>query len=117
VGSVVLGAVLVVGGVLAAFWPGVTLWTLALITGLSLIVHGAGRVGLATVARRDVPGWPWLLALGAVNVLVGVLAIVWPEATVLVLSVIFGLQVTFLGLVLVVAAFGPPGPERVVPVG
>jgi uncharacterized membrane protein HdeD (DUF308 family) len=114
-GSVVLGAVLVVGGILAAFWPNLTLWTLALITGLSLIVHGAGRVGLATVARRDVPGWQWLLALGAVNVLVGVLAIVWPQATVLVLSVIFGLQVTFLGLVLVVAAFWRPGTEREVP--
>ncbi|MGY1707457.1 HdeD family acid-resistance protein [Geodermatophilus sp. SYSU D00697] len=114
-GSLVLGAVLVVGGVLAAVWPGLTLWTLVLITGLSLIVHGAGRVGLAAVARHEVPGWQWLLTLGAVNVVVGVLAIVWPRATVLVLSVVFGLQVTFLGLVLVVAAFWRPGTEREVP--
>src|SRR3954470_7936403 len=40
-GSFALGAVLVVGGVLAAVWPGVTLFPLALITGLSLILHGA----------------------------------------------------------------------------
>jgi uncharacterized membrane protein HdeD (DUF308 family) len=104
----VLGAILVVGGVLAALWPGVTLWTLVLITGLSLIVHGAGRVGLAVVGRDEIPGWGWLVALGAVNVLVGVLAIVWPQATVLVLCIVFGVQVLFLGLALVVAGFWRP---------
>ena len=114
-GAVALGAVLVVGGVLAVAWPGVTLWTLVLITALSLIVHGAGRVGLAAVARREVPGWGWLLALGVVNVLVGVLAIVWPQATALVLCVLFGLQVLFLGLALVVAGFWRPGTERDLP--
>jgi uncharacterized membrane protein HdeD (DUF308 family) len=110
--AVALGTVLVVGGVLVAAWPGVTLWTLVLITALSLIVHGAGRIGVAVVARRDVPGWGWLLALGAVNVLVGVLAVVWPQATALVLCVLFGLQVLFLGLALVVAGFWRPGTER-----
>ena len=114
-GSFVLGAILVVGGVLAALWPGVTLWTLVLITGLSLIVHGAGRVGLAVVGRDEIPGWGWLVALGAVNVLVGVLAIVWPQATVLVLCIVFGVQVLFLGLALVVAGFWRPGTEREVP--
>ncbi|MFL6094074.1 MAG: DUF308 domain-containing protein, partial [Blastococcus sp.] len=58
--SVVLGAVLVVGGLVAVFWPGVTLWTLALITGLSLILHGIGRVGVAVMARDEIPGWGWL---------------------------------------------------------
>ena len=114
-GSFVLGAILVVGGVLAAIWPSVTLWTLVLITGLSLIVHGAGRVGLAVVGRDEIPGWGWLVALGAVNVLVGVLAIVWPQATVLVLCIVFGVQVLFLGLALVVAGFWRPGTEREVP--
>src|SRR3982751_2044255 len=38
--SMVLGGVLIVGGLLAAFWPGVTLWTLAVLTGISLLVHG-----------------------------------------------------------------------------
>ena len=114
-GSFVLGAILVIGGVLAALWPGVTLWTLVLITGLSLIVHGAGRVGLAVVGRDEIPGWGWLVALGAVNVLVGVLAIVWPQATVLVLCIVFGVQVLFLGLALAVAGFWRPSAEREVP--
>ena len=63
--SFVLGAILVIGGVLAAVWPGVTLFTLALITGLSLIIHGAARVGLALMARHEIPGWGWLVLAGA----------------------------------------------------
>ncbi|MGY1745469.1 HdeD family acid-resistance protein [Blastococcus sp. SYSU D00695] len=106
--SVVLGAVLVVGGVLAIAWPGVTLWALALITGLSLIVHGAVRAGLAVVARHEVPGWGWLALAGGVNVVLGVLAIAWPQATVLVLSLVLGIQIAVFGLLLVLAAFWHP---------
>jgi uncharacterized membrane protein HdeD (DUF308 family) len=111
VASLVLGAILVVGGVLAAVWPGITLFTLALITGLSLIIHGAARVGLALVERDEIDGWGWLALAGAVNVLVGVLAIAWPQATVLVLSLILGAQITVFGLLLLVAAFWHPGAD------
>jgi uncharacterized membrane protein HdeD (DUF308 family) len=107
--SFALGAVLVIGGVLAAAWPGVTLVTLAWITGLSLIVHGAARVGLAVVARQETSSWGWLVLAGAVNVLIGVVAIAWPQATIFVLSLILGAQVTVFGLLLLGAAFAHPG--------
>jgi uncharacterized membrane protein HdeD (DUF308 family) len=107
--SIVLGAVLVIAGVLAAVWPGVTLFTLALITGLSLILHGAGRVGLALMARHEIPGWGWLVLAGAVNVVIGVIAIAWPQATILVLSLILGAQIAVFGLLLLIAAFVHPG--------
>jgi uncharacterized membrane protein HdeD (DUF308 family) len=111
--SFALGAVLVIGGVLAVVWPGITLLTLAWITGLSLIVHGAARVGLAVVARHETSSWGWLALAGAVNLLIGVLAIAWPQATVLVLSLVLGAQVTVFGVLLLVAAFLHPGsPER-----
>ena len=107
--SVVLGAVLVIAGVLAAVWPGITLFTLAMITGLSLILHGAARVGLALIARQEIEGWGWLVLAGAVNVVIGVLAIAWPQATVFVLSLILGAQIAAFGLLLIVAAFWRPG--------
>jgi uncharacterized membrane protein HdeD (DUF308 family) len=116
-GSVVLGGILVVGGLLALAWPGVTLWTIALVTGLSLLVHGVGRIVLAVGARHEVRGWPWLALAGAFGVVVGVLALVWPEATVLVLSLVLGAQVTVLGLLLTVAAFLPHGTSSTVPAG
>jgi uncharacterized membrane protein HdeD (DUF308 family) len=107
--SLALGVVLVIAGVLAAVWPGVTLFTLALITGLSLILHGAGRVGLALMARHEIPGWGWLVLAGAVNVVIGVIAIAWPQATILVLSLILGAQIAVFGLLLLIAAFVHPG--------
>src|SRR3954465_626178 len=104
-GSVVLGAVLVVGGLVAAFWPGVTLWALAVVTGISLLLHGVGRMFLAFSARREVHTWGWLALAGAVNVVVGLLAIAWPEATVLGLSLLLGVQVLAFGGFLIGAAF------------
>jgi uncharacterized membrane protein HdeD (DUF308 family) len=109
VATLVLGAVLVVAGIVAGSWVGLTLWTLVLITGLSLIVHGIARIALAVAARHEVPSWGWLAVAGAVNVLLGVLAIVWPQATVLVLSLVLGIQVALFGLVLLVAAFTGSG--------
>ncbi|GAB3308998.1 HdeD family acid-resistance protein [Geodermatophilus aquaeductus] len=110
--SVLLGAVLAVGGVLAIAWPGITLVALAVITGLTLITHGATRVGVAVVARDEVPGWGWLALAGAVNVLIGVIAIVWPQATVLVLSLVLGAQIAAFGVLLLVAAFWHPAGAR-----
>jgi uncharacterized membrane protein HdeD (DUF308 family) len=52
-----------------------------------------------------------------VNVLVGVLAIAWPKATVLVLSVVLGLQVAVFGLLLLCAAFIRPGARTDAPTG
>jgi uncharacterized membrane protein HdeD (DUF308 family) len=102
-GSALLGVVLVIGGLVAAFWPGITLWFLAVITGVTLIVHGAVRVGIAVTSRATLPGWGWLALAGAVNVIVGALAIVWPQATVFVLSLLLGVQVLFFGGFLLIA--------------
>ncbi|SEO56006.1 HdeD family acid-resistance protein [Trujillonella endophytica] len=106
--TTVLGAVLVVGGLLAAFWPDVTLWTLAVLTGVSLLLHGIGRVAVALLERAEIPGWGWLALAGAVNVVVGVLVLTWPEATVLVLSLLLGAQILVFGLIVLTAAFLTP---------
>ncbi|MGY1810321.1 HdeD family acid-resistance protein [Blastococcus sp. SYSU D00669] len=112
VSSLVLGAVLVVGGLVAAFWPGITLFALAVITGVSLILHGAVRIGTALAVRHETRSWVWLALAGAVNLLLGVVAVAWPEATVLVLSLVLGAQIAVFGLLLLVAAFAHPGPRQ-----
>jgi uncharacterized membrane protein HdeD (DUF308 family) len=103
--SAVLGAILVIGGVLAAFWPAVTVWTLAILTGVSLLLHGIGRIAMAFMERSEVSGWGWLSLAGALNVVAGIVALVWPEATVLVLSLILGFQVLAFGVCLLVVSF------------
>jgi uncharacterized membrane protein HdeD (DUF308 family) len=113
--SLILGAVLIIGGLLAAFWPGVTLWTLAVLTGVSLLIHGIGRLALAFMGRAEIPGWGWLALAGAFNILLGVLALVWPQATVVVLSLILAFQILTFGAFLLIAAFLPSGSRRSVP--
>jgi uncharacterized membrane protein HdeD (DUF308 family) len=107
--AVVLGAILAIGGVLAAVWPKPTLFTVALVIGLSLIAHGGVRVGVALMDREELPGWGWLVLAGAVNVVAGVIVIAWPQATVLVLSLILGAQIAAFGVLLLVSAFLPRG--------
>jgi uncharacterized membrane protein HdeD (DUF308 family) len=92
------GAVLVLGGLVALFWPGITLWVLAVVVGLTIVLAGASRVTAAIADRHGFPAWRWLLASGAVSLLLGIVAVAWPEATVVVLAVIFGLQITLVGL-------------------
>ena len=103
--SLLLGAVLIIGGLLTLFWPGPTLWTIAVVTGLSLLVHGIGRVALAFAARAELPSWKWLALGGAVNIVVGIFALAWPAATVLVLSLMLGIEILVFGAFLLMAAF------------
>jgi uncharacterized membrane protein HdeD (DUF308 family) len=94
--GVVAGAVLVVGGVLAAVWPDITLWALAVVVGIDLVISGVARIMGAVQLR--VEGWGWLLFGGVLSVVVGVLALVWPGATILVLGVLLGLRMLLFGI-------------------
>lgn len=94
--GLVAGAVLVVGGLIAAAWPGITLWVLAVVVGINLIVSGVARIAGAVSLR--VEGWGWLLVGGALSVVVGVLALGWPGATVLVLGLLLGIRMLIFGI-------------------
>lgn len=92
----VAGGVLVAGGILAAVWPGITLWVLAVIVGVDFVISGIARIMGALSLR--VEGWGWLLFGGVLSVAVGVLALVWPEATILVLGLLLGIRMLLFGI-------------------
>lgn len=94
--GLVAGGVLVVGGVLAAVWPGITLWVLAVIVGIDFVISGIARIAGALSLR--VEGWGWLLFGGALSVAVGVLALGWPGATILVLGLLLGIRMLLFGI-------------------
>jgi uncharacterized membrane protein HdeD (DUF308 family) len=94
--GIVAGAVLVLGGVLAVIWPGITLWVLAVVVGIDLIIAGVARIMGALSLR--VEGWGWLLFGGVLSVAVGLAALVWPDATVLVLGLLLGIRMLFFGI-------------------
>lgn len=101
--GIVAGIVLVVAGVIAAAWPGITLSVLAVIAGVGLIVSGAARIAGALALR--VEGWGWLLAGGVVSVVVGIMALAWPGATILALGILLGIRMVVFGLVEIAFAF------------
>jgi uncharacterized membrane protein HdeD (DUF308 family) len=94
--GIVAGVVLIVGGILAAVWPDITLWVLAVVTGVDFILSGIARIMGALSLR--VEGWGWLLFGGVLSVVVGVLALAWPEATILVLGLLLGIRMLLFGI-------------------
>lgn len=94
--GLIAGGVLVVAGVLAAAWPDITLWVLAVVTGIGLIVSGVARIVGALSLR--VEGWGWLLFAGVVSVAAGVVALIWPGATILALGLLLGIRMLLFGM-------------------
>jgi uncharacterized membrane protein HdeD (DUF308 family) len=69
-----------------------------------LIVRGVIAAMSALVDRPAV--WGLWLVLGLVEVAIGVAAIAWPAATILVLAVIIGIDLLIAGIVQLVIGFG-----------
>ena len=74
---------------------------------------------MAVHARRDPADvlagigrhWGWILAFGIITALAGILALIWPGRTVVVIAVLFGLQLIWAGAFRFVAAFAVEGAD------
>jgi uncharacterized membrane protein HdeD (DUF308 family) len=93
--TTVAGVSLIAAGVLTIAWPDITLWAVALVAGVGVLLSGAVRLGAAWNDRPD--GWGWLAVGGGLSVLVGIVAIAWPAATVMVLALLIGLRMVVFG--------------------
>ena len=94
--GLVAGGVLVVAAVAAVAWPDITLWALAVVTGIGLISSGVVRIWGAVGLRLE--GWGWLLVGGVISVVVGIMALFWPGATILALAILLGLRMLVFGI-------------------
>lgn len=65
---------------------------------------------LERVART---GWLWLLGLGIVAIIVGIVVLAWPSQTVRVVGVLFGIYLLISGLIELALAFTPGERARV----
>lgn len=95
--GVVSGAVFVGAGLLALAWPDATLWAVAVVAGAGMLTGGVLR-SIGAVGNRDVEGWGFVLVGGVLSVVAGVLALVWPRATLLVLGILLGVRTFLLGV-------------------
>jgi uncharacterized membrane protein HdeD (DUF308 family)/alpha-beta hydrolase superfamily lysophospholipase len=89
-------------GVAVLAWPGVTIEVLALWVGVGLVVAGAARLagGVSGSAEQRLTA----VILGLATVIFGVLALSWPDVTVLVIAVVFGVRTVWFGLALIIDA-------------
>lgn len=81
-----LGLALVLLGAFLILNPGVAASTLALVAGLTLVVHGVHELVASDAHRRTTA------AAGALWVVAGVAALVWPDATLWVIAVVAGMS-------------------------
>ncbi|OJX70296.1 MAG: hypothetical protein BGO95_11715 [Micrococcales bacterium 73-13] len=110
---VVLAVLLLATGVLVLAWPGLTIRMLVTIVGIALLAVGA--VGLVrSVWSGGSPVSPGTRVAEALNgvtgVVLGVVALTWPDVTVLAVGVIFGAWLIYAGVrIAILAVLARPG--------
>jgi uncharacterized membrane protein HdeD (DUF308 family) len=95
----------VIAGVLTIVWPGGTVLALAVIFGVFLVIAGPMQIVHALRLRGHAREWWLLLLRGIADLALGVLTLVWPGITVLVLALLFGVELLLLGGLETAAAF------------
>ncbi|MGN8245088.1 lipase family protein [Cellulomonas soli] len=100
--SRVAGAVQLAAAVVLVVWPGPSLRVVALLVGAAMVVSGARRAWGVRSAR----GLDRVVAagLGGATLVLGLLALSWPDVTLLVVAVAFGARTLAVGLVHLLAA-------------
>lgn len=93
------GLAAVAFGILAFFWPGLTLLTLTLLWGAYAVSDGALASWAAISAKGGDTSTRWWLALGGVvSILAGLTAFFWPGTTTLVLLMFIASWAIFSGV-------------------
>ncbi|MHA7618945.1 lipase family protein [Cellulosimicrobium cellulans] len=98
---VVRGLLFLALAVAVLVWPAPTIGVVALLVGVGLVIAGVLDV-VDGVRSSGTDRWA-RVAVGAASVLLGGLALVWPDVTVLVVAVVLGVRLVLLGVRLLVA--------------
>lgn len=100
--SAIIGVIALIAGVICIRRPGESLLAIVIVLGVYLIAEGVIRIMLAfTAAGRR---W-WSVALGALDVIVGVLIMAWPGIGLVTLAVFFAVTMIVRGIFAIVAGF------------
>lgn len=79
------GALGIVFGILALFWPEPTTIVLVLLFGVFSFMDGIFAIAIGTASREYLQRWWALLLEGITDIVIGVLIFYWPDVTTLVL--------------------------------
>ena len=101
--TIVQGVVSVLAGIIALIWPGVTALALLFVVAFWAIVLGIGEIGGAFASRSSgSTTWGWTLAAGILNVVFGVVLLIWPASGILTLVWLVGIFTLAGGIALVI---------------
>lgn len=102
---VVLRGVLgILFGMAAFVWPGITLLTLIVLFGVYAIIDGLVAVGTGLSRTKETSRWWTFLLEGLLGIGAGVVALLWPSLTTLVLIYMIAFWAVFTGILEIVAA-------------
>jgi uncharacterized membrane protein HdeD (DUF308 family) len=102
---ILLGVLAIIVGIIALAWPGVTVLALVILFAIYAFIDAGLQAVRAFSSRTAGPVFGHLL-LGLVDLAAGVIALVWPGPTALVLVLVIGIWAVVGGFVELVAAFG-----------
>jgi len=101
---VVVGLVAVLAGLYCLRHHALSLFLVAFLVGVYFIVHGVSDIGVALSGR--VPSRGLRAALGIFSLAAGIIMVVWPAITVVLLLTIVAAWLIFYGIMLAMLAFG-----------
>lgn len=85
-----LGIAALVAGLITIVWPGVTVLALVVVLGVFLLLAGGAEIGWS-IAERHTQGWGFILFRGIVDLAIGIVVLVWPDVTALVLALLLAI--------------------------
>jgi uncharacterized membrane protein HdeD (DUF308 family) len=102
---VLIGVLAIIVGILALVWPGVTILALVILFAVYAFIAAGLQAARAFASDRAGPVFGHLL-LALVDIAAGVLALLWPAPTALVLVLVVGIWAVAAGFTEIFAAFG-----------
>ena len=102
---VVAGIAGAVAGLILLAWPGPTLLILGLFAGAWLAVSGSFQVILSAARRRELPYWRFTLALGVIELLLGLWLMRGSGVTLATVSTVIGVWMVLTGVIYCMMAF------------
>jgi uncharacterized membrane protein HdeD (DUF308 family) len=103
----ILGVLWILFGMFVLSYNVGSLLALAVVAGVTFIMTGINQI---LSSGRAEGGWRWLYIIGgALSIIAGIIAFVWPGRTLLVLSVVLAWFLVFKGIIDIVTAFSNHG--------
>ncbi len=101
---VLRGLFIMVFGIVAIAWPGISLLTLVLVFGVFIFVEGIFQMVGALKMKAEDPKWSLVFISGLFSLLIGIIAISWPDITAVALLWLIGAWAIVIGVTQMVYA-------------